>query len=97
MRARKEIDKVFEGGFTHPSSAARLKLTKAHPLFNQFLDLAGDLSPENLCCDGELRGARLRAKHRDLLRRWAELEAKFGAPVSEDDVWKAYQADLAGM
>ena len=24
--------------------------------------LEGDLSPENLCCDGELRGAPLRAK-----------------------------------
>jgi hypothetical protein len=24
--------------------------------------LASDLSPENLCCDGELRGAQLRAK-----------------------------------
>lgn len=24
--------------------------------------IEGDLSPENLCCDGELRGAKLKAK-----------------------------------
>ena len=27
----------------------------------------GDLSPENLTCDGELRGAKLKAKHTMLL------------------------------
>ena len=34
-----------------------------------------DLSPENLCCDGELRGAALRKKERMLHGAKRELEA----------------------
>lgn len=43
----------------------------------QFLldKLEGDLSPENLCCDGELRGAKLRTKAIMLNGAKAELEA----------------------
>lgn len=37
-----------------------------------------DLSPENLCCDGELRGAPLRAKERMLRGAQAELERIYG-------------------
>lgn len=37
--------------------------------------IEGDLSPENLCCDGELSGAPLRVKHSMLLGAKAELEA----------------------
>jgi hypothetical protein len=37
--------------------------------------IEGDLSPENLCCDGELRGAMLQAKARMLYGAKAELEA----------------------
>ena len=33
-----------------------------------------DLSPENLCCDGELRGAALKKKHARLLGAQAALE-----------------------
>ena len=33
------------------------------------------LSPENLCCDGELRGAKLRAKSLMLNKAKEELEA----------------------
>jgi hypothetical protein len=34
-----------------------------------------DLSPENLCCDGELRGAKLRAKSNMLYGARGELNA----------------------
>jgi len=36
--------------------------------------LLSDLSPENLCCDGELRGAKLRAKTSLLNKAKSELE-----------------------
>lgn len=35
--------------------------------------IEGDLSPENLCCDGELRGAKLKAKHTMILGAQAQL------------------------
>jgi len=35
--------------------------------------IESDLSPENLCCDGELRGAKLKAKHTMLIGAQAEL------------------------
>lgn len=37
--------------------------------------LEGDLSPENLCCDGELRGAALRAKTKMLTEAKKALES----------------------
>lgn len=36
--------------------------------------IEGDLSPESLTCDGELRGAKLRSKQAMLLGARAELE-----------------------
>lgn len=38
-----------------------------------FCDLDNSLSPENLCCDGELRGRRLVHKERDLKGAWRDL------------------------
>jgi hypothetical protein len=50
------------------------ELTAAHKkeLANRLLSA---LSPENLCCDGELRGAKLRAKSIMLNTAKADLEA----------------------
>lgn len=43
----------------------------------QLLDqIEGDLSPENLSCDGELRGAKLKAKQNMILGARKELEAR---------------------
>lgn len=36
-------------------------------------ELEGSLSPENLCCDGELRGAKLRTKSKMLYGAKADL------------------------
>ena len=54
-----------------------------------FANLACQLSPENLTCDGELCGSRVIAKRRNLMHQWHELENKygFGVKVTEDDVW----------
>jgi hypothetical protein len=50
------------------------KLTTAHK--QQLAQrLLSALSPENLCCDGELRGAKLRAKSNLLNKAKADLEA----------------------
>ena len=64
---------------SRPTTAAECK-----PLFDR---LAGELSPENLCCDGELRGAALRKKSNLLYGTWKNLETIFGRTVTEDEVW----------
>jgi len=57
------------------------KLTTAHK--QQLAQgLLSALSPENLCCDGELRGAELRAKSNLLNKAKADLEA-----LDQKDEW----------
>lgn len=46
--------------------------------------LAGEFSPENLTCDGELRGAQLQEKKRVLNRKWKALELYFGCEIEND-------------
>lgn len=55
----------------------------------KFLKVAGALSPENLTCDGELRGPGLVAKLTKLNRAWRQLEAQAGraVTVSEAESW----------
>jgi len=60
-------------------------LTEA--LKRKFETLSNNLSPENLCCDGELSRAQVRVRYRKLKRQWAALEKKAGRKVSEDEVW----------
>ena len=54
----------------------------------KFLTLACRLSPENLCCDGEISAAQARRKAKVLNRQWKELEGEVGRKVSEDEVWR---------
>jgi len=67
---------------------APIAMPKTHaeckPLFAR---LAGDLSPENLCCDGELPRAQVAIKARHLHQVWADLEVIFGRSVDEGEVW----------
>jgi hypothetical protein len=60
-------------------------LTIEHKL--AFSSLAGQLSPENLSCDGELRGRALQTKANRLRREWAALEKQVGRKVTEDETW----------
>lgn len=53
----------------------------------QFQSLACALSPENLACDGELRGRALATKAKRLRGEWSKLEKAVGRRVSEDEVW----------
>lgn len=69
-------------------------------LKSKFLDLASQLSPENLSCDGELSRAKINARYRKLKGEWSQLEKQVGQQVSEDQVWdwidevRAYEQDL---
>jgi hypothetical protein len=55
----------------------------------KFLQLACDLSPENLTCDGELPRSRVNQKLRILKAAWKALEKQVGRQVTEDEVWQA--------
>jgi hypothetical protein len=53
------------------------------------------LSPENLSCDGELRGAALARKARGLRAKLAGLFAELGKSVTEEEAY-AYRAKALG-
>lgn len=46
-----------------------------------------DLSPENLCCDGELPYTQVAAKSRELNRKLQGLFQAYGRSVSEEEVY----------
>lgn len=54
----------------------------------RFLDLACQLSPENLCCDGEISMAQARRRAWSLQKKWSELEKEVGRSVTEEEVWQ---------
>ena len=56
-------------------------------LRSKFCDLAGELSPENLSCDGELSRWQVTVKERRIRKEWASLEKQAGRKVTEDEVW----------
>jgi len=54
---------------------------------NKFLGLCSELSPENLCCDGEISMTQARARERQIKREWRQLEEEVGRKVTQDEVW----------
>ena len=50
--------------------------------------LTGELSPENLTCDGELRGRGLQRKKARIDAEWRECEKVLGRKVTENEVWQ---------
>lgn len=62
----------------------------SHEVFEKFLDLSSQLSPENLCCDGEASQSYVRQKLRRINKEWKELEKQVGHRVTEDEVWKRH-------
>jgi hypothetical protein len=57
----------------------------------EFSRLAGELSPENLHCDGELPLHLVRQKKRKLDAEWVKLEQQVGRKVTEDEVFNWYR------
>ena len=56
-------------------------------ILNDFAGLACRLSPENLCCDGEISRAEVNRRLRQIQKEWKALEKESGRVVSEDQVW----------
>jgi hypothetical protein len=62
------------------------KMPETHDeLMNALSTLCCELSPENLCCDGELSRSQVNAKLRKIRGEWKEIEKKIGWKVSEDE------------
>jgi len=53
----------------------------------KFMQLSCELSPENLCCDGELSHSQVIKKLARLRKEWAVLERRVGRKVSEEEVF----------
>lgn len=49
----------------------------------------GQLSPENLTCDGELPRSQVRRKAASLNRQLRELFREIGRTVSEEEAWRS--------
>jgi len=67
-------------------TVARLK----GEVFEKFLNLASQLSPENLCCDGEASQTYINQKLRRINKEWKTLEQQIGRKVTEDEVWDTH-------
>ena len=51
-----------------------------------FANLSGQLSPENLACDGECSRAEVGRRYRAIMTTWHEMERKLGRKMSEGEV-----------
>jgi len=81
---------LSSGVLPKPASVAPMSMPKTGltpEIKSKFEGLAGRLSPENLCCDGEISGAQVVARKRQIMAEWAALELQAGVRVSEDEVW----------
>jgi hypothetical protein len=56
-------------------------------IHERFINLACDLSPENLSCDGEASQSYITQKIGRINREWKALEKQIGRTVTEDEVW----------
>jgi len=52
----------------------------------QFDALCCRLSPENLCCDGELSRSQTQVRYRQIKKEWRALEIQVGRKVSQDEI-----------
>lgn len=66
-------------------------------LYAEFLDLASQLEPENLTCDGELDATLVEQRRRRLLRKWHVLERKVGRRVTQEEVWQWHVQSLRSI
>lgn len=56
----------------------------------KLVDLASQLSPENLSCDGELSITKIRQRAASIGAQWVAIEKQLGFKVSEEQVWAAH-------
>lgn len=55
---------------------------------SDFVGLSCELSPENLCCDGEISQAEVRRRYAAIMKRWRILEKEYGGKVSDGDAFR---------
>lgn len=60
----------------------------------KFLELDCRLSPENLCCDGEISHTEVRRRYATIKREWKTLEKECGERVSQDRVESWYMKEI---
>lgn len=54
----------------------------------KFFRMVCDLSPENLCCDGEISPREAHARGRRIWSEWRKLENELGGNVTEEEAWR---------
>lgn len=59
-----------------------------------FIGLSCRLSPENLCCDGEISQTEVDRRYNQIMREWRKLEKEFGRAVGDAEVFGWMTADL---
>jgi predicted transcriptional regulator len=59
-------------------------------IYKKFMDLANDLSPENLACDGEASQDQIEKEYARIMKSWRSLEVIAGRKVTEDEIWQRY-------
>lgn len=77
MERRLAYQKIFNPDAKMPETETEL--------MDALTVLCGELSPENLSCDGELSRTAINQKLRDIRGEWKEIETKLGRKVSEDE------------
>lgn len=55
-------------------------------LRSQFEALCNRLSPENLCCDGEIPRSQVNIRYRQIRKAWKRLEREAGRTVSQEEI-----------
>jgi len=64
-------------------------------IMEKFINLACDLSPENLSCDGEAPQSYIRQKLSRINKEWKALEKELGRKMGEDEVWAWHMKEMA--
>jgi hypothetical protein len=80
---------LMEDMVIHNSTSIKVKSYGELPdkAKERFLTLCCQLSPENLCCDGELPRSAVNKKLKALGTAWGRLEKAWGITVTEDEVY----------
>jgi len=77
MEKRLAYSKIFNPNAKMPETEKEF--------MSAFSTLCGELSPENLHCDGEISRTSAMQKYRAIKAEWRELENKLGRKVSEEE------------
>jgi hypothetical protein len=75
MERRLAYRKIFDADAKMPETEEEL--------MKELDGLCGELSPENLSCDGEISSTQIRKKASAIRAEWKEIEKKLGRKVSE--------------